>query len=319
MERKTNLSIIIPVYNAEKYLPFCLDSLLQTKGIEKTEILLIDDGSSDGSAEVLEKYEKENTNIHVIRKENEGPSATRNLGIQKACGEYIFFCDADDMVVPVLFGKVIKLAEESTEDMFMWDSEIVYDMKDLLAKKDEEYFAHYGLPKKEMTYSGKEIMEILIREGKGFIATVWLGAYRREFLLENDLLFEKGLIYEDELWVPKVLLAAKTVHYIPEKIYRYRVRRGSITNPVKKDLKKNVEALLYVYTSLYDYYDRVLAGDPLKEIIEGNLTKRYLHMIYKLRFWKYGYGKKIDKKRLWKTSCRIRDKILVMGLYVIAH
>lgn len=314
-----NLSIVIPIYNAEKYLPDCLDSLLQTKGIGSTEILLIDDGSTDGSASVAGKYEKENTNIRLIRKENEGPSATRNLGVSEACGKYIFFCDADDMVVPVLFEKVIDLAAESSEDMFMWDSGIVYDMNDLLAKKDEEYFAHYGLPKEEQTYSGKEVMEILIRKGKGFIATVWLGAYRRDFLQENDLKFEKGLIYEDELWVPKVLLAAKTVHYLPEKIYKYRVRRGSITNPEKKDLKKNVEALMYVYTSLYDYYDAVLSGDPLKDIIEGNLTKRYLHMIYKLRFWKYGYGKKIDKKRLWKTSRRFRDKVFVLGLYVIAH
>jgi hypothetical protein len=80
-----------------------------------------------------------------------------------------------------------------------------------------------------------------------------------------------------------------------------------------------VEALYYVYTSLYKYYDEVLAGDPLQAAVEGNLTKRYLHMIYKLRFWKYGYGKKIDKKKLWKTSRRFRDKVLVLGLYVIAH
>ncbi|MBR5425548.1 MAG: glycosyltransferase [Clostridiales bacterium] len=333
MAGKTYLSIVVPVYNAEKYLPECMDSLLSTSGIEKTEILLIDDGSTDGSGKIADSCAKstgtyredadataaERPVIRVIHKENEGPSATRNLGMKEARGEYIFFCDADDMVEPVLFEKIISMSETSEDDMFLWDSEIVYDLKDLMAHKDPEYFAHYGLPKVEKTYSGKEIMEILIREGKGFIATVWLSAYRRDFLLSNELFFETGLIYEDELWVPKVLLKAKSVHYIPEKIYRYRVRPGSITNPDKKDLRKNVEALYYVYTSLYKYYDEVLAGDPLLGPVEGNLTKRYLHMIYKLRFWKYGYGKKIDKKKLWKTSRRLRDKVLVLGLYVIAH
>ncbi len=325
MAENTKLSIVVPIYNAEKYLPACLDSLLKTKGIGKTEILLIDDGSTDDSGRIADSFSssfspsEKHPYVRVIHKENEGPSATRNFGMTEACGEYIFFCDADDMVEPVLFEKVIALSETSTDDMFLWDSDLVYDLKDLMAHKDAEYFAHYGLPKEEKTYTGKDIMEILIRKGKGFIATVWLSAYRRDFLLSNQLFFESGLIYEDELWVPKVLLAAKSVHYIPEKIYLYRIRSGSITNPEKKDLRKNVEALYYVYTSLYKFYDEVLAGDPLQALIEGNLTKRYLHMIYKLRFWKYGYGKKIDKKKLWKTSRRLRDKVFVAGLYVIAH
>jgi glycosyltransferase involved in cell wall biosynthesis len=313
------LSIVVPVYNAEKYLPACLDSLISCTGIEKTEILLIDDGSTDASGKIADSYCEKHSNFRVIHKSNEGPSATRNLGMTEACGEYIFFCDADDMVEPVLFEKVISLSEVSDEDMFLWDSAIVYEMNNITSHKDAEYFAHCGLPKNEQTYTGKEIMEILIRKGKGFIATVWLSAYRRDFLLSNKLFFESGLIYEDELWVPKVLLAAKSVHYIPEKIYLYRVRPGSITNPVTKDIRTNVEALVYVYTSLYKYYDEVLAGDPLKALIEGNLTKRYLHMIYKLRFWKYGVGKKIDKKKLWKKSCRLRDKVFVAGLYVIMH
>ena len=84
-------------------------------------------------------------------------------------------------------------------------------------------------------------------------------------------------------------------------------------------MQRNIEALIYVYSSLYTYYDQVLPDDPLLPLIKGNLTKRYLHMIYKLRFWKHGYGKRIDKKLLWKTSRRLIDKMLIIGLYVIAH
>ena len=319
MEKKVNLSIVVPVYNAEEYLTACLDSILAAKGSEQIEFLLIDDGSEDGSGALCDSYAKAHDNIRVIHKKNEGISTTRNLGMKEASGKYIYFCDADDMVVPVLFEKVIELSNTSDEDMFLWDSELIYEMNGLLAKKDDEYFAHYGLEKKEATYTGKKIIEELILHGKGFIATVWLGAYRKDFLMENGIFFEDGLIYEDEMWVPKVLLAAKTVHYIPEKIYQYRVRKGSVTNPDKKKMQRNIEALIYVYSSLYKYYDNVLPDDPLLPLIKGNLTKRYLHMIYKLRFWKYGYGKKIDKKLLWKTSRRLLDKMLIIGLYVIAH
>ena len=319
MEKKINLSIVVPVYNTEEYLALCLDSILAAKGSEEIEFLLIDDGSTDSSGKICDSYSETHENIRVIHKKNEGISTTRNLGMKEARGKYVYFCDADDMVVPVLFEKVIKLSNESDEDMFLWDSELIYEMNGLLAKKDDEYFAHYGLEKTERTYTGKKIIVELILHGKGFIATVWLGAYRRDFLLENGIFFEDGLIYEDEMWVPKVLLASKTVHYIPEKIYQYRVRKGSVTNPDKKKMQRNIEALIYVYSSLYAYYDQVLPDDPLLPLIKGNLTKRYLHMIYKLRFWKYGYGKRIDKKLLWKTSRRLIDKMLIIGLYVIAH
>ena len=319
MSTTPGLSIIVPLYNVEKYLSDCLDSLLATTGIDETEILLIDDGSTDGSAKTADQYSESHPNIHVIHKENEGPSASRNLGVSKATGKYIFFCDADDMIESKRFERIIEMSKTSDEDMFLWDSELIYETSDLLAKKDGSYFAHVGLPKVEKTYTGKEVMEILIRDGKGFIATVWLGAYRRDFLLSNDLTFENGLIYEDELWVPKVLIAAQTVRYIPEKLYLYRVRPGSITNPEKRDLLVNVEALMHVYTSLYKYYDDVLSGESLQALVLGNLTKRYLHMIYKYRFWRYPCGKKIDKKRLWKTARRFRDKVLTAGLYVLVH
>ena len=76
---------------------------------------------------------------------------------------------------------------------------------------------------------------------------------------------------------------------------------------------------MYVYPALYRYYDDVLADDPLREIVESNVTKRFLHMIYKYRLWKYGYGKSIDKKLLWRTSGTVRHKLMVLPLYLIAN
>ena len=109
MHDKAILSVIVPMYNVEKYLSLCLDSLFRTEGIDDTEIILVDDGSTDKTCEIADKYSKEHGNITVLHKANEGPSAARNAGLAKASGEYVFFCDSDDEVDPALFGKILKL------------------------------------------------------------------------------------------------------------------------------------------------------------------------------------------------------------------
>lgn len=309
-----SLSIVIPFYNVEQYLNECLDALLETEGIDQTEIILIDDGAADKSSQIADKYSEEHSNITVFHKENEGPSASRNKGLQEAHGDYVFCCDADDMVVPELFAKVIALTKTSSDDIILWDAELKYETVNLLMPKDRGYFAHEGLEKIERTYTGKELLETQLRKTGDFVATVWLAAYRRQFLIDNKLYFEKGLIHEDELLLPKIYIAAKSVHYLPEKVYIYRIREGSIMNPGTSDRKRSVDSLMHIYPSLYDYYDEVLAGEPLLELIEGNLTKRYVRMIYKYRVWRYGYSSQIDKKRLMRTARKLSHKILVLGL-----
>ncbi len=316
MQDTTCLSVIVPMYNVEKYLSLCLDSLFRTEGIEDTEIILIDDGSSDRTREIADGYAAKHPNITVLHQDNKGPSAARNLGISKACGRYIFFCDSDDEVDPELFKKMIGLTKTASYDLIMWDSDLIYDLKSLASKKNNGYFAHYGLDRTERTYTGKQIIETLIRKSKGFIATVWQGAYRRDYLISNNLFFTEKVIYEDELWVPGVLLKAETVRYIPEKVYLYRIRQGSITNPLEEDKQKNVESLMQVYPALYRFYDEALAGDPLKDLVVGNLTRKYLHMILRYRLYRE-HGKEIDRKQLWRTSRRFIDKIYVMILCVL--
>ena len=314
-----DLSIVIPAYNVEKHLAACLDSLLKTQGIEDTQIIIVDDGSTDKTPAIAGEYSHKYQNIKVIRKENGGPSASRNLGLKEASGKYVFFCDSDDEVNPELFKKVIDLTKTCSEDMILWDAELCYETWNLLVPKNRDFFSHGGLEKEEKVYSGKEVVEKLLRNSGDFVATIWLGAYRREFLIAYELFFEEGLIHEDELLLPKIFLNAASVRYIPERIYHYRIHEGSIMNPENRDRKQSSDALMYVYPALYKYYDEVLEGDPLKELIEANLTKRYIHMIYKYRIWRYGYGDEIDKKLLWRTAGRLRDKIMVLLLYVFIH
>ena len=159
MPEQTNLTVVIPAYNVEKYISMCLDSLLKSEGIENCEIIIVNDGSTDKTSEIAGKYAAAHSNIRVINKENEGPSATRNTGLKEASGKYVFFCDSDDEVVPELFGKIIGLTKTSSDDIILWDSELVYETYNLLVPKNRDFFAHGGLEKIEKTYTGKGLLE----------------------------------------------------------------------------------------------------------------------------------------------------------------
>ncbi len=313
------LSIVIPLFNAQDYLPLLIGSLYKTEGIEQTEILIVDDGSTDGSGQTADALSEMHPEIRVLHKENEGPSAARNMGLLNAEADYVFFCDADDTVDHLLFADVIKEASTCSCDAIIWDSELIYETWNLLVPKNRGFFAHEGLPKERHVYNGKDFVYTLLQNSGDFVATVWLGAYRKSYLIDNAFFFEKGLIHEDELWAPKVYLNAESILYIPEKVYRYRIHKGSIMNPDTGGRKRSADSLMQIYPSLYEYYDQLLEGERLKTLIEGNLTKRYLHMIYKYRIFRYGYGKMIDKKRLVETSVSLRHKIMALLLYLIAR
>ena len=312
----TALSVVIPVFNAEKYLGSCLEALLKTRGIENAEIILVDDGSTDSSAEIAEGYVKSHKNITIIRKSNEGPSEARNAGLKKASGKYVFFCDADDEVDPGSFSKVVKGIGSSSEDVILWDARIFDDEGTVFPEKRENYFIHVGLNADDGIISGQQAIKKQLDACMSFPATVWLGLHRREFLLDNDLYFANGILHEDELWVIQVLLSARSVRYIPEKIYRYRIHKGSITNPIKTDWTRNIESLLYVYPVLYGLCDEKIEDTALGKKLKAALTRRYLHMIFEYDFCKYGYAAQIDTGLLWKTSGRLIDKCRVILLSV---
>ena len=218
-----------------------------------------------------------------------------------------------------MFGDFIAETKTSSADVFLWDCDIIYEEKSILSRKNTSYFSHCGLERTVKTYTGRQVVESLVKDGKGLIASVCLGAYRKDYLLDNGFFLEEGTTYEDELWIPRVFLNAKSVVYIPEKIYLYRIRHGSVTNPDNVDLEKNVKAMMYVYPKLYRYYEDTLADDPLKKYLEGNLTKRYLHMIYKYRFWRFDCGKNVDKALLKRTALKLRHKAMVLGLNLFIH
>lgn len=245
------ISVIVPVYNVEKYLGKCVDSLLgQT--YRELEIILVDDGSPDRCGEICDAYAKKDHRIKVIHKENGGLSDARNAGIKKASGEYLLFVDSDDYIERDLIEKVAEAAEKTKCDMVMFDY-----------VREEETFSlplYSELPEhKVLTLESNP--EILIST-----LSAWSKLYRREFYLEQGHWFPKGRLYEDLGSIPKLFLDAGSIVYVKGAFYHYLIRPGSIMTSTK--FEKNYTDRTAMYQAILDYYKEAGKYDAYKDELE---------------------------------------------------
>ncbi len=274
------ISIIVPVFNVEKYLSCCLDSLINQNFKKKYEIICINDGSTDSSLDILKRYQNYEK-VSIIDQKNKGLSSARNTGIKYAKGKYIMFIDSDDYlknenVLSLMYNE----AEKNELDITIANFE--YDFED--KRKNYTKERHSCIKNKVM--SGKKFYDLAIKK-KSIMSVVWNKLYKREFLLKNNLFFLEGVLYEDMEFTPKAFYLAEKVKYIDEVIYMYRQREGSITS------NKNINRL-------DDYF---IIGESLskfnqkynsKSILQAELYL-YVTLIRKLRYVK---EKKI-KKQYW--------------------
>jgi len=233
-------SIIIPVYNVEQYLRQCLDSVIH-QDYSDYEIICINDGSTDNSLAILQKYGKKENRIKIIDQENCGLSTARNVGIHEASGNYILFLDSDDWLEPNALQ--ILAAKQYKEDMICFNGRRCFEdgtieKPDNGIKEDNmtgwEYYNKYGLVTRKFH----------------FVCTV-LRIYKRSFLLENNLFFKEGIYHEDNLFTPIACYYAQKVKVIPDCLYVYRIREGSITQTVNV---KRIFDILIVANTLSDFF-----------------------------------------------------------------
>lgn len=214
-------SIIIPVYNVEQYLCDCLDSVVM-QSYPDYEVICVNDGSTDGSLAILKEYEKNYLQITVITQQNRGLSGARNAGIQAAQGDYLFFLDSDDWIEPNTLEVLAQ--KQSGEDLICFNGRRVFE-----DGRIEEPDA--GISENQL--SGWEYYNkyALVPRKFHFVCTV-LRLYRREYLLKNNLFFEEGIYHEDNLFTPLACYYAQAVKVIPDCLYIYRIREGSIMQTI---------------------------------------------------------------------------------------
>lgn len=238
------VSMIVPVYQVEKYIAQCIESVLN-QTFQDFELILIDDGSKDKSGLICDYYAAKDDRILVIHTENNGAATARNIGLEHASGRYITFLDGDDYLAGNMLARLYEVIKHSEYDM------VVCDFLNLLPDEKDNFIVHL----QERTVSGREVLEHLKNEKNyGVWTIVWNKIYKRE-VLEN-LRFPDGKYFEDEFFSNQLYFNSNQIHVIPDVLCCHRVLASSTMNTQKienyLDLLDALQERLEIYLK-YDY------------------------------------------------------------------
>lgn len=219
------ITVIIPVFNVEDYLSECLDSILN-QSIRNIEVICVNDGSMDRSLELMEQYAEKDDRVTVVDQINAGQSAARNVGISLARGQYLYFMDSDDYLVPCAFEKLLSTAREKDTDILYFGAESFFEDKELKHAHSNYVNFYRRKPTFDEPVSGDVLLLDQLKKWL-FRCSIPLQFIRREFLLSTGLRFKEGIIHEDELF--SCLLAAKAQRSlcIADELYMRRIRGNS--------------------------------------------------------------------------------------------
>lgn len=254
-EQKPLISIILPVYNCQKYLCQCIDSII-SQTFTQWELIIIDDGSNDGSSEICDEYSARDKRIFVVHKENTGVSDSRNIAIRLCKGEWVGFVDADDWVEPEMYSKLYAAAIEENADVSVCGLQM-----DFLDKS-----AINAISEKRLCFNKQESLRVLWRK-KPFQNYLCDKLFRREVVSD---IFPVGQKYEDVYVLPRWFMNVEKCVVINDVLYHYRMRHSSITNCGSM---KNELDFMYSQVSIFYYLcdeTGVLkaAGDVSKRMVE---------------------------------------------------
>lgn len=219
------VSIIIPLYNLQQTIGKCIDSTQrQDIAPEEYEVIVIDDGSTDGSLAAAQEAARESGNVRVFSRPNAGVSEARNFGLDTAMGDYIVFLDADDYLEPRILGTAIAAMERDTLDMLCVRAQAVDGQGKTIPFWSDRFFTNFG----SCVWTGKDILR------RGMIPIIWVYIYRRDLFTGHSLRM-KPIRHEDEEFVPRALYYARRVGYLPELFYNYYQRPDSFMNNYKPE------------------------------------------------------------------------------------
>lgn len=270
---KPLVSIIVPVYNVEGYLRRCVDSILAQK-FQDYELILVNDGSTDGGGKLCDEYTLQHSNIRVLHKPNEGLSSARNAGLEVANGDYIAFVDSDDYIHPEMIGTLHELACNHSSDIVMCN----------YLKTSEKQMSHkVGDMAKDVSHytNLKALNELLYvdedhqfgkRNGLHWILA-WNKLYKRH--LFDDLRYKDGVFFEDVHIIHRLLYKCSNITYLPQPLYYYYQRPESIVNSAFTMNKID---------KVYALEDRAIF---LRSVGEAQLYRRALKTYLEVFYWYY--------------------------------
>lgn len=306
------VSVVIPIYNVEKYLQEAVDSILQ-QTLKEIEIIAINDGSTDTSLDIITSLAQKDQRIQIISTLNNGLSVARNLGIHTATGKYIYFFDSDDILEKDTLKKCYQKCQLQNLDFLFFDADCFTDNHE---KSNISYYQRTNKYENK-TFSGLEILDIQ-QKTNGYCSSACLSFIKKEYLKKNNLFFYPQILHEDELFTYLLYLKAERVGLIPRTFFHRRIRENSImtrtfgfrnamgyitvcrelnklqreytTSTKEKELiRKRIEEILY---SIVDKM-RLNSAEDFKEIKRIITFEFEKIMPWKLRFmlkWPHAYN-----------------------------
>jgi len=287
MEKQPAISVIVPVYKAEKYLHRCVDSLL-AQTFSDFEVLLVDDGSPDRSGEICDEYAKKDSRVRVFHKENGGVSSARNIGLDNAAGEYLTFIDADDWIDVDCFEKGFSLLKRDNLDILQYSYKMI-------SEKDGSIISVHDYECAPMEW--KDFVQkdhFLVCVGGNFI--------RMSIIKENHLRFDEKLhLAEDQLFIMKTMTLSGRIAQTKAFYYNYFQNSGSATHNSKKEdiIKSSIELLNYGKKKGFfkPHIDRMIASFYVELLLINKKQANLLDSIF--------YAEKISFRNLSLTSLRL--------------
>lgn len=289
-------SIILPIYNVEKYLGECVESLL-SQSFQDFELILVDDGSTDTSPDICDHLQNEYEKIKVIHQPNAGSSMARNNGLAVAGGEYIIFIDSDDFILSNAFLQKVSDKTKSGADLVYYKHSRFLDDSKTLCYCNYSY--HSALGESNLAHKLRRMVE-----SDAFYGSAWIKAIKRSLLVDNGILFEKGLLGEDMEWNYHLLMHVDSIELIDESFLAYRQREGSISQTLKL---KNLTDFIYVLEKWSGPIDKI-EDKELRLALLGSLAKYYSNLMVV-------YMRVSDKRKLeYKKNVKNLSWLLKYGL-----
>ena len=298
-------SIIVPVYNVEKYVKKCLDSIF-AQTFKDFEVIVVNDGTKDNSMDIVKKYD-----VTIINQKNQGLSEARNNGVKRAKGEYLIFIDSDDYIEKDLLKEINKSLDNNPDI-------VRYQVKDIIDNKEINY--------NEIEFSnknGEEAFQIIT--GYHYFEPAWLYAIKRKYYLNNKFTFKKGAYHEDFGLIPLIIIKSNIVNSINYCGYCYVQRQGSImtSSSYEKTIKKVDDALDHFQFLINEskklnkntsYFNSFIANSLILKIIDLKTKdyKKYKKLLKDEKVYDYlladSFGRKV-KKTMIKKSPKLYYKV----------
>jgi len=303
-EKNIDVSVIVTVYNLEKYIEECLESVLNQKGV-RLECICVDDASTDGSYNILREFARKDNRIRIIQnKKNMGLASSRNIGFRSAVGEYLYNIDGDDYLLPGALEKLYICARENKLDLLGFSAISFFN-----DKKMESFFMGKDEYVRKGTYSGvmtgAELFSALISNGDRASSNMVLYFYRRDYFEENHLYAAEGLRYVDDSMFA-MYMAAQRAMCITDQLYMRRYRENSAcTSPMKKcylesmivlfleelqvwkscNLSQELNCVIEKYfnmrqKSIRNFYNQFKNDDTATPYLDSNVMAKYFYKYF---------------------------------------